>query len=52
LEKKESAKAISGILKKVVAKSKKNSWDKYFGKIALPIDVLTYQRKIRDEWGK
>ena len=50
--KKESAKGISGKLKKTVSKSKKILWDKYFGKIKFPVDALTYQRKMRDEWGK
>lgn len=50
--KKESTKRIAGKLNKIKARSKKVNWDKYFGKIDFPIDALTYQRKMRDEWTK
>jgi hypothetical protein len=50
--KKESAKSMAKKLKKVSARTKKIEWDKYFGKIKFPVDALTYQKKIRDEWGK
>mgnify|MGYP003460309526 CR=1 FL=1 len=50
--KKESARIIAQKLKKATAKTKKINWDKYFGKIDFPVDAITYQRKMRDEWGK
>jgi len=50
--KKESSRTIAEKLKKASAKTKKINWDKYFGKIDFPVDALTYQRKMRDEWGK
>ena len=50
--KKESPKAIAQKLKKASSKAKKINWDKYFGKIDFPFDAITYQQKMRDEWGK
>jgi hypothetical protein len=50
--KKESAKSVAKKLRKVSAKTKKIDWDKYFGKIKFPVDALTYQKKMRDEWDK
>ena len=36
--------------KNTSAKAKKVNWDKYFGKITFPLDGITLQRKMRDEW--
>lgn len=48
--KKESPKKIAEKLRKIKFTSKKIHWDKYFGKIKFPVDALTYQQKMRDEW--
>ena len=50
LKKKGPSKRLSGKIKKVANQSKKIHWDKYFGKIDFPMDALTFQRKMRDEW--
>lgn len=50
--KKESPKSVAKKLKRVSVKTKKIKWDKYFGKIEFPVDALTYQKKMRDEWSK
>jgi hypothetical protein len=50
--KKESPGTIAKKLKKASTKTKRINWDKYFGKIEFPVDAITYQRKMRDEWGK
>ena len=50
--KKESPKKIAGKLSKMKSRSKRIHWDKYFGKIKFPVDALTYQQKMRDEWAK
>jgi hypothetical protein len=50
--KKESPKKVAGKIRKITSRSKKINWDKYFGKIKFPINALTYQRKMRDEWAK
>jgi hypothetical protein len=50
--KKESLKKVAGKIRKITSRSKKINWDKYFGKIKFPIDALSYQRKMRDEWAK
>jgi hypothetical protein len=48
--KKESPKKVTSKIQKVTSRSKKINWDKYVGKIKFPVDALTYQRKVRDEW--
>ena len=50
--KKESPKSAASKIKKVTSRSKKINWDKYVGKIKFPNDALTYQQKVRDEWGQ
>lgn len=50
--KKESPKKVAGKIRKITSRSKKINWDKYFGKIEFPIDALTYQRKLRNEWAR
>ena len=50
--KKESPRTIAQKLKKASAKTKKINWDKYFGKIEFPVDAISYQRKMRNEWSK
>ena len=50
--KKESLKKVAGKLTKITSKSKKIDWNKYFGKIEFPVNALTYQRKLRDEWAR
>jgi hypothetical protein len=47
-----SPKKIQEKLQKASAKSKKINWDKYFGKINFPVSALSYQQKMRNEWGK
>ena len=43
-------KRMTGKLKKAATGSKTINWDKYFGKIDFPMNALTFQRKMRDEW--
>lgn len=50
LKRRESQKNLKSKLRKVSAKSKKIDWDKYFGKINFPVNAVSYQRKLRDEW--
>lgn len=50
--KRESPKKIARKLSKMKSMSKRIHWDKYFGKIKFPVDALTYQQKMRDEWAK
>ncbi|MBN8652111.1 MAG: hypothetical protein J0L67_11820 [Cytophagales bacterium] len=52
ISKRESAKTKEKKLAKATSKSKHINWDKYFGKIKFPVDAITYQLKVRDEWGK
>ncbi|MBI1768162.1 MAG: hypothetical protein HY015_08895 [Bacteroidetes bacterium] len=50
ITKKESSKKREDKIRKASAKSKKIDWDKYFGKIDFPVNAITYQQKMRDEW--
>ena len=50
--KRESTKKVASKLRKITSRSKKINWDKYFGKIEFPVDALTYQRRMRDEWAR
>jgi hypothetical protein len=54
IKKNAPASAISDALKKIASQSKKakKRFDpkKYAGKIKFPVDGLTYQKQVRDEW--
>lgn len=52
ISRKDSVKLKAKKLAKATSKSKHINWDKYFGKIKFPVDALTYQIKLRDEWSK
>ena len=52
IKKRESARSKKNKLAKATAKSKNINWDKYFGKINFPIEALSYQKKVRDEWSQ
>jgi hypothetical protein len=52
IPKRESTRTKAQKLAKAISKSKHINWDKYFGKIKFPVDAMTYQLKVRDEWGK
>lgn len=52
LKKKTANKSLKSKLKKASPSVKQVDWDKYVGKIQIPVDALTYQKKIRNEWPK
>lgn len=52
LKKKAANKSLKSKLKKASASTKKIDWDKYVGKIQIPVDALTYQKKLRNEWSQ
>lgn len=52
INKKESSGSKARKLARATANSKSINWDKYFGKIKFPVNALTYQQKMRNEWSE
>jgi hypothetical protein len=52
IKKKAAKTSLKSKLKKASSSAKKIDWDKYVGKIQIPVDAISYQKKIRNEWPK